>query len=236
MNDLTEMIAECFKPFKALLFYKGKRDEYYIESYDMGATGNPINAHPLSPTESQALADALDNSEELKASYLKGNQLFPQNLLYLNSEKKGYALWHTEAQKVNLFFKADLGIADGLAEVPPMLWKADRQSLQVWALKSQERPSENTTLYHAPFFNIYESGSVCMGNLQKQIPNGCSLLGFITLWEKYFFASTFSHALVDGSVRGETLTETWKRQVGQQTPFPTEILVKSKTTLKQLIR
>ncbi|MBB2145729.1 PRTRC system protein B [Pedobacter sp. LMG 31464] len=236
MNDLTEIIADGYKPFKALLFYRGKKEEYYIESYDIGLSGRAINAHPLSVDESQQLADALDNSEELKATYLRGNGMFPQNLLYLNSEKDGFAVWHTPSKQVNLFFKADLGIADGMAQIPPMLWKAGKHSLQVFAMKTDDRPIESEQLFHAPFFNVYESGAVCMGNVKKQIPNGCSLIEFMSLWEKFYFNSTFSHTLNSGAVDGEKTVALWKRQMENQTAFPLAKLVKSKISLKTLLK
>ncbi len=236
MKDLTETINEGYSPFKALLFYKSRTDDFYVESYDMDSGGRAINAHPLNLAECQKLADGLDNSEDLKKNYLKEGGLFPDNLLYLNSEKSGLVLWHSRAKKVNLFFKADLGIADGIAEIPPMLWLASRDTLQVWALKSDERPTQKSVLYHAPFFNVYDSGAVCMGNVKKQIPNDCSLCEFINLWEKFFFNSTFSHTLMNGAVKHTDIIALWKRQTELGLPYPLETLVKSKKTFKDLLR
>lgn len=236
MKDLTETINEGYSPFKALLFYKSKKEDYYVESYDMGLDGRAINAHPLNLSECQKLANGLDNSDSVKQSYLQGKGIFPENLLYLNSDKSGFALWHSPAKKVNLFFKADLGIADGMGEIPPMLWLASRDTLQVWALKSNDRPTNQTVLYHAPFFNVYDSGAVCMGNVKKHIPNGCSLTEFISLWEKFFFNSTFSHTLMNGAVKGDTIISIWKKQMAQGTPYPLDTLIKSKKTLNHLLR
>lgn len=236
MKDLTEIITEGYSPFKALLFYKSKTDDYYVESYDMDSSGRAINAHPLSLAECQKLSDGLDNSDSLKQSYLKGKGLFPENLLYLNSEKSGFALWHTPAKKVNLFFKADLGIADGMGNIPAMLWLASRDTLQVWALKSDERPTSNSVLYHAPFFNVYDSGAVCMGNVKKQIHNDCSLSEFISLWEKFFFNSTFSHTLMNGAVKHKDIVAQWKIQMEKGKPYPLNTLIKSKTKFNQLLR
>src|SRR6478752_3100074 len=98
MKDLTERITQGYDPFKALLFYKNKEDDYYVESYDIGLDGRAINAHPLNLSECQKLANALDNSEALKTNYLRGNGLFPENLLFLDSERSGFAVWHTPAK------------------------------------------------------------------------------------------------------------------------------------------
>lgn len=236
MKDLTERIAQSYDPFKALLFYKNKEDDYYVESYDMGKDGRAINAHPLNLSECQKLVNALDNSEMLKANYLRGNGLFPENLLFLDSERSGFAVWHTPAKKANLFFRANLEIPDGTAGVPPLVWKANREGLEVWALKSTDRPTVDSALYYAPFFNIYETGAVCMGNVKRQIPTDCSLFEFMSLWETFFFNSTFSHTLMQGAVKGDKIVSVWKRQMKGDSPYPLETLVKSNFTLKHLLR
>jgi hypothetical protein len=60
MKNITQQFNSGFEPFKALLIYRydkaeeinqfqrdEKRTEIYVESYDIGRNGKPINAHPL---------------------------------------------------------------------------------------------------------------------------------------------------------------------------------------------
>lgn len=233
MNDLTNMINDCYLPFKAILFYRDARNSFYLESYDMDAKGLAVNAHPLSPKESIELADALGNSRELKRSYLDGASLLPKNILYLDND--GCVVWYTNAKKVNFFFHADLKISDGMAYVPPMLWKADKDVLHVWAIKENKRPSEETQLFHAPFFNVYDKGSVCMGTVRKQIPNDCSLEQFLNLWETYFFNSTFTHTLRNGAVSGEELVSFWRKQMQTEEKFPIARLKKCGLKIREVL-
>ncbi|STD07498.1 hypothetical protein [Chryseobacterium carnipullorum] len=45
--------------------------------------------------------------------------------------------------------------------------------------------------FHAPFFNVYESGSVCMGTVDVNIKNSVSLEEFTEKWEDLFFQFLF---------------------------------------------
>ena len=233
MKDLTEKIAEGFKPFKALLIYSNKQD-YYIEGYDVDDKGLMVNAHPLSVEESRSLADALGESPELKSGFCGGG-LHPEKLLHYDNEKNGTVLWYTPAQKTQLFFRADLGISEGEAFVPPLLWRANRTELFLWALKSDSRPTLETILYHAPFFNVYENGRVCLGNVKRNIPNKISLSEFMALWEHYFFDSSFSHTLFDTGVKGMGMAQLWAGQVESKKEFPLKHLVNTKVKLKTLL-
>jgi len=235
MNDLTNLINDCYCPFKAILFYRDATDSFYLESYDMDSNGMAINAHPLSIKESGEIADALGNSRELKSHFVNEATLLPPNVLYVNNDRKGSVVWHTTSKKVNLFFHRILEIPDGFAHVPAMLWKADKDSLSVWAMKDNKRPTDETPLYHAPFFNVYDRGNVCMGNVRKHIPNGCTLGDFISLWEKYFFNSTFSHTIRGGAVSGGELDAFWKKQMSIGSKFPVQRLKKCGIKVREVL-
>jgi len=232
MKDLTNLINDHLRPVKALVFYENKKDDCYVECYDMDDRGMAINAHPLSLRESQKLADALDSSAEVKASYLNGIDLFPQNLLYINSERNGFIVWHTPARSVNLFFKAELGLKDGRANIPALIWKATRYGLLVWAVKTGGRPDGQSQLFCAPFLNVYDSGSVCMGNVRVDVPRNCSVSQFTQLWEHYFFDSSFSHTIA-GS---DKLIGVWRSLIGTDEPFPIGQLKKTNKKLIDILR
>ncbi len=112
MKDITATFGTLYHPLKAFVIYQQDTSDknIYVEAYDMDKNGYPINAHPLSVHESTNLANALDTSEELKRNFLKPSGLLPKNILYLNPDQNGYAIWHTPSQKVDLFFVEHLGI------------------------------------------------------------------------------------------------------------------------------
>jgi len=236
MKNITESFGTLYPPVKALVWYRKNYTgtENYIEAYDIGNDGCMRNAHPLSAQESTLLAMALDASEELKTSYLKPKGLIPDNVLYINPGHNGFVIWQTSAQSKNLYFAEALTIPSGKAALPPLLWKATRDELYIFALDSDLKPNENGELFKAPFFNIYSDGRVCMGTVKIQIDPSCCLEEFITSWEKYFFNSYFSHLIGDNPVKGN-IVQLWQSLVDQKKNFPPNVLTKTKRTIKTLL-
>lgn len=191
-NDITQDFGTLYHPKSALVFYetKGRTTDIYVEHFDMDKNGNPINAHPLTVREANILVKALRTEKDKDKDFLKPNGILPTNILYLNpSTEKGTVIWYTKAQQRKLFFVDGLQIPNGKAYAPPMLWKASKNSLTVYALASDRRPTDKTKLYYAPFFNIYEDGKVCMGTVSVDIKKSASVEEFIQAWEHYFFNS-----------------------------------------------
>lgn len=237
MNNITSQFSKNFQPKKAILIYQSTAEEnFYVESYDIDTLGRPINPHPLALEEGIALSRALLATGELSAGFLKPNGTLPQNLLYLDASQDGYAVWHTPAKKAHLLFAKSLCIADGIASIPPMLWKADREKLQVFALDTKGRPTEKSKLFHAPFFNIYAKGDVCMGNVNVEISGDLHLEEFMAEWERYFFGSTFSHLLGDSCPVTSNIVQIWKSLVGTNQKFPMEILKSTGSCLREVLR
>lgn len=236
VNDITENFGTLYHPKSALVFYEtiGTNTDVYVEHFDMDSNGTPINAHPLTVKEANALAKALKTDEENSKAFLKPKGILPTNILHINPSEKGTVLWYTKAQQRQLYFVDSLGISNGKAQVPPMLWLANKNILTVFALANDRRPTEKTPLYYAPFFNIYEKGNVCMGTVSIDIKNSASVEEFIQAWEHYFFNSYFSHSLCENLTKKNILT-LWKDLINTDKPFPKEVLKKNNKTLKNLL-
>ncbi|WEA01762.1 PRTRC system protein B [Mucilaginibacter sp. SJ] len=250
MTNITEQFNNQYVPVKALLIYESQlniKDQYgheadrnpqvYVESYDIGKRGQPINAHPLSLTELTSLSKLFQATEELKGNFLKPKGLISPNVLFLDPQNDGFVVWYTPPMERELYFVEGLGIPAGKAKLPALVWKASRESLHIYALKGKGKPNANTALYHAPFFNIYESGNVCMGTVQISIDRFTRLEDFINLWQEYFFNSYFSHTIGNHQGAFIDLKTLWQQQVGTGKAFPTDVLNKQNhLTLKNLIR
>ncbi|TDQ10169.1 PRTRC system protein B [Pedobacter metabolipauper] len=236
VNDITENFGTLYHPKSALVFYEtiGTNTDVYVEHFDMDSNGTPINAHPLTVKEANILAKALKTDEEKSKAFLKPKGILPTNILHINPSEKGTVLWYTKAQQRQLYFVDSLGISNGKAQVPPMLWFANKNSLSVFALASDRRPTEKTPLHYAPFFNIYEKGNVCMGTVSIDIKNSASVEEFIQAWEHYFFNSYFSHSLCENLTKKNIVT-LWKDLINTDKPFPKEVLKKNNKTLKNLL-
>ncbi len=237
MKNITSQFSNIYNPVKALLFYKCdsvKENDLYIESYDIGKTGRPVNAHPLSHKELIDLSTVLQSAQELKTDYLCSEGLMPANVLHINPKGTGEVIWYTPAQEVNIYFANALEIPNGKAKVPPMIWKAGKESLSVFALNKNKKPNSNSSLFHAPYFNIYRSGSVCMGTVDVKFEDSC-LEEFMQRWQDYFWNSYFSHLLDDFNPVTVNIVQLWKSQTKNGKDFPLEILKKTNYTLKDIL-
>lgn len=246
MKNVSQTFNEQYLPVKALLIYQSVEHEtqghergesdIYVESYDIGKQGNPINAHPLSITEMMMLSELMQSTQELKTTYLQCRGVLPSKLIYVNTQNNGYAVWYTPPQEVDLFFNDSLSIPSGKTKIPALLWKATKERLQVFALKGKTKPNADTALYYAPLFNLSEDGSVCMGTVNINIDRQTHLEQFITQWETYFFNSYFTHTLGNHRHCKGNLVQLWQEQVGTGKGFPQNELSKNGRTVKDLIR
>jgi len=236
--DLTQDFGTLYHPKSALVFYESNTldKDMYVEHFDMDRNGTPINAHPLTEREAQALAKALTTQKQKQNAFLKSGGILPTTILHINpSRDKGVVIWYTKSQKRPLYFIEGLGISSGQGFVPPMLWQATKNSLRVFALSAGRRPTEKTPLYYAPFFNIYEDGRVCMGSVNIDIKNSASVEEFTRAWEDYFFNSYFGHLMGENSPVKGNCVSMWKDLVISGRTFPTEVLKRSTKTLKTLL-
>ncbi|GEM52757.1 hypothetical protein EB1_25470 [Empedobacter brevis NBRC 14943 = ATCC 43319] len=234
VKNITKDFGVLYHPVSALVFYQNKDENttnMYVEHFDMDTNGNPVNAHPLTVQEANALAKSLHTADR---AFLQPNGILPISILHINSGN-GTVIWYTTAQQRQLYFVDSLQIPNGKAQVPPMLWKATKNSLSVFAMTTDRRPTENSELYHAPFFNMYEDGKVCMGTVDVNIKNSASVEEFTQAWETYFFNSYFSHLLGNHNpIKGNCVT-LWKKLIQTDEAFPKEVLKPNNKTLKNLL-
>lgn len=116
---------------------------------------------------------------------------------------------------------------------PPLLFKSTGSNLWIRALGANRRPTEESGLYLAPYWNGYDNGSVCTGTMRT--PREKSVAA-IEDWEQSFFRSEFTHA--GGAGKRTTypggLLAMW--QALQTKPeFPIRYLVKVKQTVGDFV-
>jgi PRTRC genetic system protein B len=137
----------------------------------------------------------------------------------------------------NVFFNtAELGKRAAKVPHPGLVFAVVKGSWYVFALAGKERPQLETTLHHAPYFNVYDDGGICAGSAAK--PKGIAAAA-IPQWEDAFFDSEFTH--INGSTKkashrhGEYAM--WKELLdGMYPTFPVEFLVPHKTTVAGLMK
>ena len=117
---------------------------------------------------------------------------------------------------------------------PPLVWKVIHGSLSIRALAENKRPNAETKLAVAPFWNLSDDGSVCLGSMR--CPESTSVAS-IEGWEKGFYESAFTHANVGRLTRHEGGHDAlWAELAGKRRTFPSEALIRLPQTLAQFIQ
>jgi PRTRC genetic system protein B len=158
-------------------------------------------------------------------------EILPENVLVRQPEQ---IVWWTPASLRPMYFSGSN--LDKLEQLngkkfpqPPLVFSVMNGILKIRALLANKRPTATTRLYVAPYWNVNEAGSVCLGS--SRVPQTTDV-GNLHLWEKGFFGSEFTHP--SGAHRITKypggFTALWENMEGQKT-FPGKYLVESKQNL-----
>jgi PRTRC genetic system protein B len=161
--------------------------------------------------------------------------LLPENVLAYSS---GLLIWWTPRRLHAMFFSdgaEDRARLDGrVFPHPPLVWKVNNGVLSLRALAEERRPSADTSLMTAPYWNTEPSrGQVCVGTMPRPTVNDFSgMLG----WEEAFFNSRFTHPSGIGKLTKHPggFVGLWAELAGAP-EFPIDYLVPSKLTLHQFV-
>lgn len=224
-----------YHPKAAMMVFTAQGQQPYIEYYEMDSAGYPVNPRPLTVREAQSLAKALDTTHQAAKAFLRPEKLLTADILHIDPSQNGSVLWYTAPQKQKLYFSESLSLECGVVSLPALVWKADKKHLCVFALKEKNKPKSNTPLYHAPFFNLYQNGNVCMGNVDVKIKDAAYLEEFISAWQQYFFGSYFSHHIGGHIPMKENLITLYAELMEKDLDFPVDKLIRNGLTLKTLL-
>jgi len=222
-----ENITE-FKPVQAVIVYKKGYSDYYLETHEIMHDGDKFiwqEGRAFLKEQLKELAISLVN-ESFEPIEIKG--LMPENLLYMKQTFFDINMvWYLPPSKQVLYFSKDLKIKSGEVSLPGLIFSVNDKTLSVVAFKGKTKPTLKTELFKAPFFNIYDSAEVCMGNVrdsrQKKV-----LTDEMERWEKRFFNSNFSHFLDEQVVQPKVnLSILFKDLMKTKKPFPESALIPS---------
>ena len=240
MKNILHTFTQVYTPATALLIYtcKESHGDGYVEKYDIGPNGRPINARPLSLDEARELATSLNPDEPENIAVLRPKGLMPECILHVDPlPHQEVVIWYTPPQlEAELYFSDFLQIPNGRAHLPGLVWKATRSGLKVFATATKSRPTAKTPLYYAPFFNLDKLGTVCMGTVNTEIAEKASIDEFIKAWQHFFFNSYFSHLMGEHTPLTVNVVQFWQSHIDSGQPFPAELLVKSNFTLESIAR
>jgi len=117
---------------------------------------------------------------------------------------------------------------------PALVFMIQARELFVRALAENRRPTANTRLCNAPYWNTDTHGRVCLGSMRVPDETGvASLEG----WEIAYFASEFTHP--SGAVRLTShpggFLGLWSSLAGRHRVFPVKLLAESTQTLQEFV-
>ena len=164
-----------------------------------------------------------------------GAEVLPEHVLARTPE---LIAWWSRAQPRLMFF------GDGNAEAkrlnskmyshPALVFMIHGRELFVRALAEDCRPTADTRLRNAPYWNTDAHGRVCLGTMRVPEETG---VGSLSGWENAYFASEFTHP--SGVVRltnhPHGFRGLWSSVAGQKC-FPTRFLVDSRQTLHDFVQ
>lgn len=177
----------------------------------------------------------LENVHELHRELYGGValELLPDNVL-ANSLHK--LVWFEKAKKRVMFFKSTDAYLQAMSgrcfPQPALLFVATLRSLQVFALAGKERPTKETKLFVAPYYNTTKA-NVCLGS--TALPTSLKVAD-TRAYSDAFFASAFTHGTNERLLRGwgGSYGEFWTF-VKKQKCFPTPYLVAFGQTLGEVL-
>lgn len=144
--------------------------------------------------------------------------------------------WWTPAQQRPMFFgktQGDLHHLSGhIFPQPALIWMTHEDELKVRAIKKSRRPRPETTLAVAPYWNVYDSGNVCLGSMR--VPK-VSTVDSIEQWEKSFYESEFTHGNVGRATRHPGGFEGLWKQLDGTEAFPLDTLIELPETVEEFL-
>ena len=210
----------------AILLYgvDGKNAFATVHQVQVSANRRPVilAGKPLTLRASRTILSSLSKNAVGGGGYL------PECVLMANGDEM---MWYEPPQVRHLGFKVlreaseqKLGTLAGPAPTPGVIFHVSGNDWRVFAYTAEGRPTPETLLFHAPTFNTYEDGRICVGSARTPTTNTADS---IRAWSEAFWQSNFTHPNYDGVVnyRGDA-PALWRDAMAGKfgDRFPTRVL------------
>lgn len=170
----------------ALLLYKEDGQKSVFASiHDIEMKKGIPSIQAGSPVSKTALVEML---KELVPEDYAPIKLIENHIL---AQGSNHLVWYSKPKKRQVWFKSEkLGEVSALTDHPGLVFMVTMDDWYVFAVKSRARPTASTPLYVAPYFNVWQGGRICTGNVV--MPQGSAKYD-TAAWEEAFFRSYFTH-------------------------------------------
>lgn len=165
-------------------------------------------------------------------------EIIPPNVLIHDTD---FMVWHVAGCVRSMHFRENQKVTIFQVPYPSLLFVASGNGLSVYGLATDERPTKDTPLYHAPLMNIYADARLCLGS--ARLPDGLGISD-IPAWEELIFNTAYSHTNHDRTLRigrkkstssAEHFKFYQKLAKGKPARFPIEALIPLNKTVGDLL-
>lgn len=224
---------KTYTPKLGLIVFDCKEShQHYVQVHDITTNGWG-EGKPLRKEDLIALADSIKTQQ---FTSLKMEGLIPENVLFFEPNIAGNKfMWFLLPHKATITFEKSVKIPSGEYHVPGLIMAVKNKDLYIYAYKGKMRPNEKTKLYHAPFYNTYDSGEFCMGTITETRAKAF-LHEEMDRWQRRFFGGVFTtaHDEKDRIADGWTFKKSY---AAMKKAFPEESLLQANhKTIKDLLR
>ena len=225
-RDLTNTIMS---PHSVIIIYADRSNDYYLEQRAIKRNGDKYELM-------QAVPMANDVLKDIARSYAKSNTIsmnmggeVAEHLLYCDNKiGETVIVWHRPAMKRMLNLHTAMNLKESKeAWIPATLYVLRNNSLSMFALADNSRPTSKTKLYNAPFFNTGIGGGVCLGTAKVGDKQMATYAQEAERYERGFFMADQTHE--SGAMTKTALKKVWAQQIATGKPFPKSELVQNKT-------
>lgn len=225
INDTS---IEKFKPVQGIMVFRRHNSEYYLQTHNIADVGGKYTWEEGKPFHKEQLAELALCLSRTTLSTLKLKGLMPENVLYFQPSISGDKyLWYLPAGQHYLNFHPDLKLSPGLANLPGLIFAVNNKTIYVFAVKGNDKPAADTSLWKGPFFNVYADSSVCMGTTRESKKRKY-LEEELVRWERRFFGSRFTHVSDEDVLeKGHNISLVYQSILAGE-PFPEAALAPSK--------
>jgi PRTRC genetic system protein B len=168
----------------------GERKFLELHNITNGNIGAQI---PFSKKTAQRIFSLFDSEKYVSKSF---KSFIPDNVILAKDNPTDglHLIWSVKSTVRTLYFSNSSSIETGLYPIPNLIFRYYKNVLQVLATNARTIDM-NTVLFHAPFFNVYISGNICMGNVNvRGIERFESFDTTLEYLENAFFNSVFTHS------------------------------------------
>lgn len=188
-NELTNTVL---RPDRAIILYKSSgaySPDFYLESREIKAEKGKYVFGAPQPLDKDTLKEIAATYIKKESFQMSFDSLIPDHILYARIRPGALdVLWFRPAMQKKLNFSASLKIkGEAAVWLPPTLYLVHNSGLYLFVLQNNKRPELTTKLYHAPFFNIYKNGSVCLGTAPIGKMRSSSFTGEAERYERGFY-------------------------------------------------